>query len=255
MRRREKFVVASVIAVFGLLGVQYVSLDFRYIAIAVFSLFVYLLSTWALSDDLQAHERLTIVPFPMLYAASVSLFYFLLPESIFSQAAIIILFGVGMYALFLTANIFSVAKGRTIQLVHAAHAISGFFGVIISLLFSNTIFSLKLPFYLNGLLIGFAHFPLILMLLWSVKLENKIERETVGFSFVLTLVLMELALILSLFPLGTWYYALFVMSFFYIGLGLMQNFLRGRLFIRTLVEYSLVAAFIVLVFLMVLPFK
>lgn len=255
MRRREKFVVASIIGTLSLIGVQYVSLDFRYIAIAGFSFFVYLLSTWALADDLQAHERLTIVPLPVLYGASVSLFYFLLPESVISQAVIIILFGVGMYALFLTANIFSVAKGRTIQLVHAAHAISGIFGVVISLLFSNTIFSLKLPFYMNSLLIGLAHFPLIAMLLWSVKLENKLEKEILGFSFILTLVLMELAFILSLFPLGTWYYALFVMSFFYIGLGLMQNFIRGRLFIRTLVEYSLVAMFIAVVFFAVVPFK
>ena len=160
-----------------------------------------------------------------------------------------------MYALFLTSNIFSVAKGRTIQLVHAANAISGLFGVVISLLLSNTIFSLKLPFYFNGLLIGLTHFPLIIILLWSVNLENKIERDTIGFSLILSIILMELAVVLSFLPLSIWYYALFIMSFFYIGIGLMQSFIRGRLFIRTLVEYSLVATFIVIVFLGVVPFK
>ncbi|MBP7843119.1 hypothetical protein KA017_03890 [Candidatus Woesebacteria bacterium] len=255
MRRREKFVVASFISTLGLIGVQYVTLDMRYIAIAIFVTFSYLISTWALADDLQQHERFTIIPFPAIYAAAVSLFYFLLPDNFISQAAIVLLFGVGMYAIFLTSNIFSVAKGRTIQLVHAAGAISGLFAVLISLLFSNTVFSLRLPFYLNTLLIGLVHFPLIFILLWSVNLENKVEKEIIGFSFVLTLVLMELALVLSFFPLGVWYYALFIMSFFYIGIGLMQSYIRGRLFVRTLVEYSLVAAFVTIVFLTVVPFK
>ncbi|GIK83516.1 MAG: hypothetical protein BroJett025_01380 [Patescibacteria group bacterium] len=255
MRRREKFVVASVVSTLGLIGVQYTFLEIRYIAIAIFVVFTYLISTWALADDLQPHERFTIIPFTAIYAAAVSLFYFLLPESFISQAAIVLLFGVGMYALFLTSNIFSVAKGRTIQLVHAANAISGLFGVLISLLFSNTVFSLKLPFYLNMLLIGLVHLPLIFMLLWSVNLENRVEKDVVGFSMVLTLVLMELALVLSFFPLGIWYYALFIMSFFYIGIGLMQSFIRGRLFVRILVEYSLVAGFVGIVFLSVVPFK
>lgn len=255
MRRREKFIVASIISTLGLIGVQYTFLDIRYIAIALFVAFTYLISTWALADDLQPHERLTIIPFPSIFAAAVALFYFLLPESIISQAVIVFLFGIGMYALFLTANIFSVAKGRTIQLVHAANAISGLFGVVISLLLSNTIFSLKLPFYLNGLLVGASHFPLIVILLWSVKLDNTIEHDTIGFSFILSIILMELAIVLSFFPLGIWYYALFIMSFFYIGIGLMQSYIRGRLFVRTLVEYSLVATFIAIVFLGVVPFK
>lgn len=255
MRRREKFVVASAISTIGLLVVQYTFLEIRYIAVALFAVFTYLISTWALADDLQFHERMTVVPFPALYAASVALFYFLLPESFLSQLAILILFGVGMYALYLTANIFSVAKGRTIQLVHAANAISGLFGVLISLLFANTVFSLKLPFYLNSLLIGISHFPLVFILLWSVQLEGKFDKEVINFSAIVTLILMELALVLSFFPLTVWYSALFVMSFFYIGIGLMQSYIRGRLFVRTLVEYSLVASFIGLMFVLVVPFK
>jgi len=255
VRRREKFVTGSVILTLCLLAVQYTSLEIRYVAIAIFTAFTYMISTWALSDDLQVHERLTIVPFPVLYAAAVSLFYFLLPENFLSQLVILMLFGVGMYALFLTSNIYSVAKGRTIQLLHAAYAIGSIFGVLISLLFSNTIFSLKLPFYLNGVLIGLVHFPLIFMQLWSVKLENRIDKELVNFSLILNLVLVELAIILSFFPMTVWYNSLFIMSFFYIGIGLMQSFIKGRLFMRTFVEYSLVAGFVGVMFLLAFPGK
>ena len=139
MRRREKFVISSVLLSLGLLGVQYVSLDARYWAVGLFFIISYFMSAWALADDLQTHEWLTVVPFPALYAVSVSWFYFLLPEGIMSQFILLAVFSIGMYALFLTSNIYSVAKGRTIQLLHAAYAIGLLFTLIISLLSTTVV--------------------------------------------------------------------------------------------------------------------
>lgn len=255
MRRREKFVIASILLSLGLLGVQVTAVEFRYVAVGIFTFVSYIVATWALSADLQHHERITIVPFPALYAMSVSLFYFLLPPNLLTRVLLLILFGVGMYALFLTANIYSVAKGRTIQLVHAAQAIALIITLLTSLFFSNTIFSLKFPFYLNGLLIGLSHFPLIFISLWSVNLEQEINKATINLSTVLALVLIELAVVLSFFPLSVWYNSLFIMSFLYIGVGILQSAMKGRLFNRTLTEYSIVALFIGLVFFFVLPLK
>ena len=45
------------------------------------------------------------------------------------------------------------------------------------------------------------------------------------------------------------------MSILYIGLGILHNYLKGRLFARTLTEYSLVGILIVVIFFIVLPFK
>ncbi len=255
MRRREKFVIASILLSLGLLGVQATFLEYRYWAVFLFTAVTYLVSSWALRDDLQRYERLTIIPFPALYALSVSLFYFLLPSNIVSRILLLVFFGVGMYALYLSANIFSVAKGRTIQLLHAAQAISLIITLVTSLLLSNTIFSLKFPFFLNGLLIGLSHLPLIFTSLWSVNLESGIQKETATLSVLLTLILMQLAVILSFFPLTVWYSSLFVMSILYIGVGILQSALKGRLFSRTLTEYSLVALFIGIVFLAVVPLK
>ena len=255
MRRREKFVIASVLLSFGLLGVQYVSLEARYWAVGLFLIISYFMSAWALADDLELHEWLTVVPFPALYAVSVSLFYFLLPEGITSQFILLAVFGIGMYALFLTSNIYSVAKGRTIQLLHAAHAIGLLFTLMTSLLFTNTIFGLRLPFYLNGLFSGLVHFPLILMSLWSVKLENYISGEILALSGALTLFLIELTMILSFYPFSVWNIALFVMAFIYVSLGFLHSSLRERLFESTLREYSLVAAFVVVMFVILFPYK
>lgn len=255
MRRREKFVIAAIALSLGLLIVQYTPLELRYIAVGLFSILTYGVSAWALADDLQKHEWLTILPLPALYAGAVALFYFLLPANLLSRISIFILFGIGMYALYLTANIYSVAKGRTIQLVHAAHAIGFLFTLIISLLSSNTIFSLRLPFYLTSTLIGLIHFPLIYMSLWSVTLDARPRKEMVGLSVLLSMLILELSLILCFVPFSIWHYALFIMSFAYIGMGVLHNHLRERLFGKTLREYTLVAGFVVVVFLLLFPLK
>ena len=255
MRRREKFVIAAILLSAGLLGVTYTPLEFRYWVVAAFAIVSYLVASWALSDDLKWHERFTIVPFPALYALSVGLFYFLLPANFLTQGIILAVFGIGMYALFLTANIFSVAKGRTIQLLHAAHAVGLLFNLLTSLLFANTIFSLKLPFYANSALIGLSHFPLVMMSLWSVRLEERVSREILGLSVLLTLILMETGLVLSFFPISIWNSALFVMSLLYIGLGVLHSYLKERLFSRTIREYTLVAIFVAIVFFILFPTK
>ncbi len=255
MRRREKFVISAVLLSIGLLGVLHIALDFRYWAAALFTVITYAVSSWALSDDLQRYERFTVVPLPALFALAVSLFYFLLPETLLSQVLLFIFFGVGVYGIFLTANIFSVAKGRSIQLLHAAHAVGLLFNLFISLLLTNTVYSLRLPFYYTGALVGLIHFPLIFMSLWSVKLEQEIQKEIVRYTILLTLLLIELSVIISFLPLSVWYNALFIMSLLYLGLGVLHSFLRGRLFQKALTEYALVAVFIVILFISIFPLK
>ncbi|HCR81319.1 MAG: hypothetical protein UY13_C0001G0050 [Candidatus Pacebacteria bacterium GW2011_GWB1_47_8] len=255
MRRREKFVLASAVLSLGLLLVQYIGLEWRYWGLGVFVLVTYLVSAWALADDLQPHEWLTILPFPALYAGSVSLFYFLLPGALVTRVLILGLFGGGMYGLFLTNNIFSVAKGRTIQLLYAAHAVGLFFSLFTSMLTTNAIFSLRLPFYWNALLVGLVHFPLIMMGLWSIKLEPFISSKILNFTILLTLILVELVTLFSWIPLPAWHVALLVMGVLYIGLGVLQSQLRERLFQNTANEYSLVAIFLGVIFLILFPWK
>ena len=160
-----------------------------------------------------------------------------------------------MYALFLTSNIYSVAKGRNIQLLYAAQAIGLFFTLFISLLFTNTVFSLKLPFYGNLFLIGLIHFPICLISLWSVNLEGRVSSELWTYSFVLSLLLAEFSMLLSFLPLAVWNASLFVMAFLYIGLGTLQSFLKGRLFKNTINEYTLVAFLLLVLFILLFPLK
>lgn len=255
MRRREKFVISSVILSLGLVGIQFAGQDFRYLAVLLLMVISFFLSAWALADDLQPHEWLTILPFPSMYAGAIGLFYFLLPENFLTRVFVLLSFGIGTYALYLTSNIYSVAKARNIQLLYAAHAIGLFFGLLTSLLYTNAIFSLRLPFYGNAVLIGLVHWPIIFMSLWSIKLENFINKEIIVYSTLLTILMAELAILLSFVPMQIWNSSLLIMSFLYVGLGILHSFLRGRLFKNTINEFSLVAGLVGIMFLIFFPWK
>lgn len=255
LRRREKFVLASIFLSMGLAIVQYVPLEWRMVAIGIFSLVVYFFSALVLSEDLNFYEWFTILPLPALYAGAVGWFYFLLPEHFLSRLVILGLFALGMYAIYLTANIFSVAKGRTVQLLYAAHASSLIFTLLISFMVSSTIFSLGLPLYLIIPALALVHFILIFMVAWSVNLKKKDFKLELILSGLLTWLVVELSTALSFFPLKPWHFALFIMILVYIGLGVIHSYLQERLFEKTLKEYVLVAVFGLVVFLLVFPGK
>lgn len=240
MAKRKKFILVSVILTIGLLGIQLVGIEQRYEAIVFFSGVSVLLSAWALLSDLKGIQWLTLLTLPALYPASVSLFYFLLPASIISRVLLLGLFGVGMYALLLTDNIYAVAAIRTIQLLRAAHAVGFLISMATAIFLIGTLFSFKLPFWQNGALTAVVLFPLLVQGIWSATLQNGIRRQVWVASLVLGLSVGELAMAVSFIPMTPLVSAIVVSGYFYVVLGLMQQQLQERLFARTVQEYLIV---------------
>jgi hypothetical protein len=255
MTKRQKFLLSSGLLSLALLGIQYVSIDYRYVAIFGFFLVTYLVSAWALFDDLKGVEWVTILSLPSLYAVAVSLFYFLLPDNWFSRTVIVSLFGVGMYALYLTENIYSVASVRTIQLLRAAHAVGFLLSILTLILLYNTIFSLQWPFWANGLMVFVACFPIIVQGLWSVRLEKKVSKVIWLMSLTLTSSCAFIAMALSFLPVTVWIAALFLATMVYVSLGLMQYELNERIFSRMISEYVIVGVLVLVATLIVTPWK
>jgi len=237
----------------GLLSTQFVTVEYvyRYVAILVLFVVSYLISAWALFEDLKGVEWLVIVPMPGLFAVSVALFYFLLPEALLSRVVIFVLFAVGAYALFLTSNIYSVAAIRTIQLLRAAHAVGFLLTLVTALMFYNAILSFRAPFWANAILVGLVTFPLIVNGLWSINLDIKVSSKVWWFSGVIALVLAEMAIAISFWPVTVWIGSLFLVAGVYLLLGLSQHHLQERLFKKTLQEYLTVGVFILVVTMLV----
>ncbi len=255
MTKRQKFLLSSAILSLGLLGIQYVSISYRYVAIFGFFLVTYLVSAWALFDDLKGIEWLTVLSLPSLYATAIALFYFLLPGNWFSRVIIVSLFGGGMYALYLTENIYSVAAVRTIQLLRAAHAVGFLLSILTLVLLYNTAFSLQWPFWANGLITFGISFPVIVQGLWSIRLEPFVSKDIWRMSLGLAVACAMIAMVLSFLPVTVWIAALFLATVVYVCLGLLQHELSERLFSRTIVEYVVVGLLVLVATMIVTPWK
>ena len=237
MTKRRKLGLVAILLTLGIFGVQSVEVDSRYQAIALFSGAAYALSVWAMLEDLSGIEWLTTLILPVLYPVSVALFYFLLPGRLLTQLLIMTLFGLGMYALLLTENIFNVASIRTIQLLRAAHAVGFLLTLLVAFFLWDTIFSFRLNPWWNALLVGVSAWPLALQTFWSVNLEDKLTPPVIWGSLVISWSLLVLSLIISFWPVTITVASLFLVTALYVGLGIGQQHLAGRLFKKTLNEY------------------
>ena len=232
MSKRQKLVAASLLLTLGILSIQSVEIEARYQAIGLLAGVAYGLSAWAMFEDLRGVEWLTVLILPVMYPVAVALFYFLLPERFLTRTMILGFFGIGMYALLLTENIFNVAAIRTIQLLRAAHAVGFLLTLMVAFFLWDTIFSFRLYGWWNAILVLVSSFPLILQALWSVNLEEKLTAEVVYYSAALSWALFGLSLLVSF-----WQVTITAAALLYVGLGLVQNYLSGRLFKRTIREY------------------
>jgi hypothetical protein len=62
-------------------------------------------------------------------------------------------------------------------------------------------------------------------------------------------------MLISLIPVPTWNASLFVTGLIYLILGILQSFLKGRLFKNTITEYSLVAITLAILFVIFFPWR
>lgn len=255
MRRRQKFVLSSVLLAIGLIGVQLVPLQWRAMSVFAFAVLAYLLAAWSMFDNLDGVEWLTIVPLPSLYGLAVASFYFLLPESWVARSVILAVFGTGMYALFLAGNIFTIAKVRSIQLLKAAQATLFFFSLIAALLAFNTLFSLGLMFYWNGLVAMLIAVLLSFPFYWSIRLEKGISREVTALTLRTGVLLGFLAVILSFYPASLWPLSLLLMTAMYSLMGMSQTALEEKLYANTVREYVAVFVGVVMVFFVLMQWK
>jgi hypothetical protein len=249
--KRRKFVLSSALLSLGLLVTSFVPQDWRYFAIALLGIFSVFFTIWALWEDLSRTSWLFVPILPAFYSSSVALFYFLLPEKLLTRIVILILFGVGMYAIFLTENIFSVASIRTIQLARAAQAVGFLLTLLTAFFIFDTIFSFKLSPWWNALLIFGASFPLVLQGIWSVKLEEKISLDVLTYSLVIAWGMMQISFMISFWPVTIVIASIFLVTTLYISLGITQYLFAEKLFKETIREYVQVGVIIFILALLV----
>lgn len=244
LSKRQQFVWVTVALTVGLITTQLLSDSFQLELLLLLAGSAYILSAIVLREGLSGWEFVTLLTLPAFYTGAVYLFYLLLPTRWLTRLPIAALYAIGMYAILLTENIYNVAAERNIQLLRAAHSV-GFLMTLISVFFLvDTVVSLHLPFYLNGVLTLIMIFPMTLQALWSMELTPTISLPVWWGTSVITALITELVIIFSFWPVRTTFEALFVTTVFYTLVGLTQQHLVGRLFVKTAREFLSVLAIV-----------
>lgn len=244
LSKREKFGLAVGFLTLIFLLIQLASSSWRYPLVGFLLFLTYFFCAWGFEEDLNGIEWLMLFILPVSFVASLSLFYFLLPQRFLTRLPVAIIFALGVYAILLVENIYNVAGERTIQLLRAAHSVGLLLTLFTNFLFLALVFALHLPFYGNTLLVFLISFPLILQAIWSMRLEEKITRELWVFTLILSLAISELALVFSFWPIPTIIEALFLTTVFYSLVSLVQQHFVERLFKRTLWEFISVSVIV-----------
>ncbi len=174
MSKRQRFILTSAILSIGFIGIAMIEDRFKFVGIGGLGLLTLLLFAWSLREGLGKNLTLLTLILPVFFTVGVGLFWFLLPTTIVARVPIVVLYGLGIYTLCLTSNIYTVAAIRTIALVRAARGVGFVLTLVTFFLIFDAILSIKANIALTAGLVSILSFPLYLQGFWSVLLEKKI---------------------------------------------------------------------------------
>ena len=246
MSKRHRFVIASILLSIGFIGISFLSDQSRLTGIFGLTLLAILLFYWSLYETIGRNATLLSIVLPAMFTFGVGLFWFLLPSTFFARLPVVVMYGVGMYALISTSNIFNVSIIKSIALARAAKGVGFVLTLFTSFLLYDAILSLRSNYFFTVASVIIVSFPLLLQGLWVSKLEKNIEKEQLVYAGVLAYAVGTVSMILYFWPVTIVVGSLFLTVTMYVLLGLAQSKIEGRLFKSTLKEYLLVG---VLVFL------
>jgi hypothetical protein len=244
MSKRRRFIITSVLLCLGFVAIQFLNDQNRFWAIGVLGLATMVLFGWSLFEGLGKNMTLLTLVLPTIFTLGVGTFWFLLPANIFARIPIVIFFGIGIYILCLTMNIFTVSAIRTIALLRAARGVGFVLSLVTSFLVFDAILSLRSSIYYLLPLVLVISFPLFFQGLWSISLEKEFSKDIFILSGIATLVMTEIAAVLFFWPVTVVVGSLFLTVTFYIFLGLGQSKIEGRLFSTTIREHLTVGALV-----------
>jgi hypothetical protein len=248
--KRRRFLITSLVLALGFVAVQFLISVNRFWAIGILGALTILLFIWSLWEGLGRNMTLTTLILPAMFTLGVGFFWFLLPGSIFARIPIVAFYGVGIYVLCLTMNIFSVsAVTKTIALMRAARGVGFVLTLVTSFLVYDSILSVRAPIWFTAPFIAAASFPLFFQGFWVVDLSTELKKELATLSLISSIVVGEIATSLYFWPVTVVTGSLFLTVVVYIILGLGQAKLEERLFMATIREHLSVG---VLVFIAVL---
>lgn len=250
LNKREKLVLSVIFLSFLFFLLQFLSDTQLFIATLALASLTDLILFLILRRDVKGTFFYPILVLPFFYSLSFPFFYTLVPDRLISQLIITSLYAFGLYSLFLTQNIFAVSGIRTINLLRSARIVSFVLTLLVLFFLFNFAFSLRQFYFITPVLTFMVALFMGFESLWSYSL-NKLQIKEIAFSaLIISFVIVQLSIVLLLWPVNAAVYSLFLTGIFYTYSGLVHAWLERRLFKGILWEYIWVG-FISVLFLIV----
>jgi hypothetical protein len=240
MSKRKRFIISSLVLSLGFVGIQVIPDQHRIMSILLLSFATVVFFVWSLWEGLAFDMTILTLFLPFFYTLGVGFFWFLLPSSIFARFPVVILYGLGIYALCLTSNIYTVSAIRTIALLRAARGVGFVLTLFTLFLLFDTVLSLRWWVFYIAPIVVFLSFPVYFQAFWSFDLGKGVSKKVLMTTLVASIVMGEIVAILFFWPVSVVVGSLFLTVAAYVLLGLGQSELDGRLFAQTIREYLLV---------------
>lgn len=237
LSKRPRFVITTILLTGGLILTQLLPMSQSFVAVFLLGCLSLFLTLWCLWEELDNIEYLTLLILPVLYTVGVCLFYYLLPLRWITRMPVGILYAIGIYAILLTENIFNVAAIRTIALLRAAKAVSLLFSLITAFFLFNTLFSFHLNSLQNSVTALLITFIITLSNFWAEKLTPNLEKNIILYSLSASLIVMEIAFVLSFWPIKGTFESLYIVSILYTIMSIIENKLKEMPLHKSMWEY------------------
>jgi len=239
MSKRLKYLASSLLAAIGFyffLSLPYESHYYGLLVGIVLIIFCFWFGLGIVFDK-SIYVRLMSIVMPVAFFVGFALFATLLPQNIFLTFIYSLFFGIISYAMFLVENVFLVAIGfRTPPLYRAAYTVGLILLLLTSFFLFNSLFSFKFVYWLNLLLVFVVSMVIFLYIYFSVTIElpdDGKDKNVWYYVLVPSLLISEVALALSFWPVGIFKGSIYLVMLVYILAGLIHAELRERLFKKT----------------------
>lgn len=246
--KRQRLIIGVFLMTLSILVSTFYDFQALVIFIPVIFITVYIFTFLAILEGISRHEMIALFIHPIYFSLAFYLFYFFLPQRWLTRAPFIIIYAVSMYAILLSQNIFNIGVNKSLQLFRAAFSVNYLFLTITSFISYSLIISLRLSFIWNFFIVLLATFPLAVQMLWSIEPKEKISRGILVHSVFISLLIGEIAAVLSFMPVNQSIFALVMTAIFYSLAGLFQVYFQQVLFKERVREFVIVLLFTFAIF-------
>lgn len=242
INKRQKFIIAVLFLSSGLFFSENLFGRSSFLSAFLFAFLTNIFLICTNFSDLNK-KTLPVFIFPFFFSLSFGLFHFLIPSRFLTRLIITVVYSIGLYSVFLSQNIFSVASIRTIALLSSARTVSFIITLLSFFFLLNVVFSLDLSLIFTSLIIFIITFFLTIHSIWTYSLDKPLSWH-LFWDFALALTIGELSAVLWFWPSSPTIISLFLTGFFYTIVGISHAWLEKRLFKGVLWEYVWVGVII-----------